>query len=96
MGGPCGICSGLRLRPGPGPGPGAVSAGIPPTSTRVAGATHWSRTQGDGFRAMKNGHPVTRYKFAVVATGCPMTSTRGCAGGVDAGAWCGHVTTAPT
>src|SRR5205823_1755793 len=94
MGGPWGTWSGASDRPGPAPGAGTTAAGWPPTSTRAAGISHFTVTHGCGAPATLNGHPTTVMRLAMVATGCPLTSTRGCEGTMVAGAACGHWITA--
>src|SRR5688500_5926908 len=65
------------------------SAGDPPTSTRVAGTSHWMRTQGIGVATgTVNGHPAMRNWSLSVVTGCPPTSTRTLVGTTVAGMPC--------
>src|SRR6185369_7079745 len=71
-GGPAGICSADWQRCGP----GKSSAGEPLTSTRAAGASHLTVTQGCGLLLTLNAQPAMTPISAAVATGWPETSTR--------------------
>jgi hypothetical protein len=94
IGGPCGIGSALRHMPSPNPDAGDSIAGTPPTKTRVDGIDHLTVMHGWGLGptggGIWNGQPVTVIWLAMVATGCPLTSTCACAGLIVAGAACVH------
>jgi hypothetical protein len=70
IGGPLGICSGLRHSPGPVPGEGCTMPGWPVTSTRAVGISHLIVRQGCGLGpGIVNGQPVTSIWLDNVATG---------------------------
>ena len=66
---------------------------------RADGMAHLTWMQGDGTvpdgAGIWNGHPVTDHRPATVATGCPLTRTRGADGVAVAGAAWVHWTAAP-
>jgi hypothetical protein len=83
---------------GPGPGVGCSKAGWAFTRKRVEGIVHRIVTHGWGLvptpKGIWNGQPATVMIAAIVATGWPLISTRGWAGGIVAGAACAHWATA--
>jgi hypothetical protein len=58
---------------------------------------HFTSMQGCGLgTGTVNGHPATAMTLAMVAIGCPLTTTRGCEGAMVAFAMCVHCITAFT